>query len=123
MYRDDIKKLNDHITTNVNTGYGMKDVQHLGGASSLKKELEEKCMGEACKFKNELAPIVAMIHDDMTDLQKEMVEDRLHSYEQKLDMITDAGQKAEAKKWYDKAHKAFEDVEHGAKKEVKKAVI
>lgn len=123
MYREDIKKLDDHMKNVVNTGYSMKDVGHLGGVASLKKDLEEKCMGEACKYKNELATVVAMINPDMTELQMEMVEDRLHAHEQKLEMITDAGQKAEAKKWYEKAKKAFEDVEHAGKKEVKKAVI
>lgn len=125
MYREDVKSLDNHIKNTVNTGYGMKDVQHLGGAASLKKELEEKCMGEACKFKNDLAPIIGMINDDMTDLQVEMVEDRLHAMRQKVDMITDAGQKAEAQKWYGKAMKEFEAIEHGQtnKKPIAKATV
>lgn len=116
MYRDDIKKLNDHMTNVVNTGYSMKDANHLGGVASLKKELEEKCMGEACKFKNEMLPIVAMINPDMTDLQMSTVEDALHHHKEKLDMIQDAGQKAEAQKAYDNVRKAFEEVEHSKPK-------
>lgn len=123
MYRDDVKKLNDHLENTVNTGYKIgKDTEHLGGVAALKKELEEKCMGEACKYKNELAPVIAMINPNMTPLQMEMVEDRLHAHEQKLDMITDAGQKAEAKKWYEKAHKAYEEIEHKAMKGTKAVV-
>lgn len=115
MYRDDIKKLDKTLEANLQTGYGMKDVGHMSDMAVLSEKLKEKCMGEACKFKNDLAQVVAMINPDMTPLQMEMVEDRLHAHQQKIEMISDAGQKAEAQKWYNKAHKAFEEIEHGKK--------
>lgn len=121
MYKDDIKKIDDHIKNTVNTGYSMKDVQHLGGAAALKEELEKKCMGEACKFKNELAPIVAMINPEMTEMQIEMAEDRLHAMKQKIEMIQDSGQKAEAQKWLDKSMKELEKCEDGHKKSEKES--